>query len=424
MRRAHKDVGMCMERVYKERIDEVIFDIVYHFNIALDFEKIIEWGIKAGERCIKIYAPNEAVAHYKLALNAIDTRHNIKVKKERIAHILSKLGELSWITGEWDAGIKYNERLISLSTKEGDTKSVAEAQYRLAMIFIGRSRYDEAIEALEKSLRTFTDEGDIVRAADCHRGIGKVFRKKGQLDEALESYSIGVGLAERAADENLLGRLYNDMGVLYVFKENYDLAEEHFKMSIDILEKTSDQFELCRAYNNIGSFYLKTKEYETALGYFKEQIIPTKKIGDKNNEGFSYVNAAEAMTNLGGKENLVQAEEYCKKGLQIFEMLGEKHMIAASYASFAIIYHKLQDWNRAIKHFEKSIEIMKDADLPYYIAELQLEFGLMYGDKGDEYKAINQISKAQVIWQELGNKERVEEAKTVLMDLRMAMNKS
>ncbi len=68
--------------------------------------------------------------------------------------------------------------------------------------------------------------------------------------------------------------------------------------------------------------------------------------------------------------------------------------------------HKLkQEWDISIEYFNKSLEISRELNMPYYVGRGLLECGLMYKTKGDLKQAREQLSEALEIFRDLNNQE-------------------
>jgi predicted ATPase len=414
----HRKAGELIEEKCAGQLEEHAYDLARHFYNGTVWDKAVEYSIKAGKQAEEVYAAPEALGYYKQCLEALE---NLEGNGNAIAmklEALEKCGEMCFHLGEWDEAIGYYNKVIEIAKKTNNKVILAKGFYHLGEILEKRSEYEKALDVLEKGLTIFEDVKDWQGTAECYREIGRIFKKTGQLDDAVETLKKGIDIADGLADKALLGRIYDDLGSVHTIKGNYRIAEESYRKSIELLEESNDQFELGRALNNIGDLYLKMKYYKKALGYFEKLIVIAKDIDWNRGGGWGYVNAAEALAKLGGDENLACAEEYCQKALRISEKLGEKYMVASSYVKFALTYTKMRDWKKAIEHFEKAIKYRKEANVPYYIAQDHFEFGMMYRDKSDVDKAMEQVQEAKKIWQEIGSKERLDEANRILLELK------
>jgi tetratricopeptide (TPR) repeat protein len=416
-KKAHREVGLCMEELFKDNIDDIVFDLGFHFTVALDFEKMYEYMIKAGGKAERMYAHHESLSYYAQALDAISKLpKNNKSKRDEI-EVIKKLSRISNICGEWDRAIEYNEKLITIGRRVGDDKNTALGLFRLGEMYEKISRYDEAITSLEKGLKLYEQNDDTIGRAECHREIGRVYWKSGKLNKAVSMYTKGIELLKETDDRRLLGMLYNDIGTVYKYMGEFDKPVEFYQKSIAILKESGHILELGRSYNNLGVMYERARRYEEALENYKITIELAEKVGDISGARYGYVNVAGVLAKIGGPKNMDLALEYCEESLITFERLGDKYMVGGTHRSFGIIYREMWNWEKATEHFQKSIKMMEAAKFPHYIGEALFEFGLMYRDMGENEKAAESIEKAIKIWHEIESEARLEEARKILSEL-------
>src|SRR5581483_4210059 len=65
-RRYHLKAGEAIEQLYKDRVNEYVSDLAYHFLEGNDQEKSLRYCLEAGESASKVYAHEEAARHFKL----------------------------------------------------------------------------------------------------------------------------------------------------------------------------------------------------------------------------------------------------------------------------------------------------------------------------------------------------------------------
>jgi serine/threonine protein kinase/tetratricopeptide (TPR) repeat protein len=68
----HADVGKTLENLYGEQNEEVSVQLARHFQEAGVLDKAIEYLHKAGKRAVHLSANEEAIAHYKKALELLE----------------------------------------------------------------------------------------------------------------------------------------------------------------------------------------------------------------------------------------------------------------------------------------------------------------------------------------------------------------
>jgi tetratricopeptide (TPR) repeat protein/DNA-binding CsgD family transcriptional regulator len=69
-RSLHHSVAQTMERIYANELDKHLGDLAYHFYMAGEWTKVLEYAQCAGEKAQALYAPRAAIEQYTHALEA------------------------------------------------------------------------------------------------------------------------------------------------------------------------------------------------------------------------------------------------------------------------------------------------------------------------------------------------------------------
>lgn len=77
----HAEVGQILENLYGEETEEVSFQLARHYQEAGILDKAVEYLQKAGKRAVHLSANEEAIVHYKRALELLD---NLPETPERV----------------------------------------------------------------------------------------------------------------------------------------------------------------------------------------------------------------------------------------------------------------------------------------------------------------------------------------------------
>jgi ABC-type oligopeptide transport system substrate-binding subunit/class 3 adenylate cyclase len=93
-RATHQQVAEALERLFPERIEELVGLLAHHWERAGNREKAVAYLLKAGDQARVAYAHEEAIDHYQRALALLEEQDDY----ERAARVLMKLG-LTYHTG-------------------------------------------------------------------------------------------------------------------------------------------------------------------------------------------------------------------------------------------------------------------------------------------------------------------------------------
>lgn len=68
----HRAIGDVIERTHEQALDEHLGLLALHYSKGEDWDKALEYSVRAGDRAKKIYANEEAIRFYDLALEVFD----------------------------------------------------------------------------------------------------------------------------------------------------------------------------------------------------------------------------------------------------------------------------------------------------------------------------------------------------------------
>jgi len=94
----HLEVGEALERLYPDRIDEILGVLAYHWERAEDPDKAIDYLLRAGDQARETFANQEAINFFERAQYLLEDSHG----EELAARVFMKLGMLYYANFEFD----------------------------------------------------------------------------------------------------------------------------------------------------------------------------------------------------------------------------------------------------------------------------------------------------------------------------------
>jgi predicted ATPase/class 3 adenylate cyclase len=178
--RLHLRAGEAIEAVHARNITSHLPALARHYreagSAAPEPGKAIEYSVRSGEAAQAVFAYEDAVRHWEVALELLDEEGGDAVTR---AVLLGRLGDLKFISGlDYQGGIDCLEQALGLYKEMGQSERVAQMHSRLG-----------------RDLSTFPDTMDIPRALLHYRAAEAI------LIEAPESSALGYvffGLADTA----------------------------------------------------------------------------------------------------------------------------------------------------------------------------------------------------------------------------------
>ncbi len=395
----HLRIAKYLEDVKIDNIDDVVYDLSYHFYHGFDFDRALSYSIEGGEKAIKSYANKDALNLYNISLKSLrrldEKLANTNHYKEKKIEVLSKLGILNKTIGEWDKAIDYYEQTIPICDEIKAPQKRSKIYLYLGWIYQQRSCWHEAQNYFRKSLSMAQVIQDSFISAEAYHGLGAVYEREGELENALECYSTSHKFAEENYDSLNLAKAHNAFGRVYNLQGNYSKAVEHKKKSIVLFDKIHDLPELAKAYTSLAITFYDMGELEKNIEFNEKCIELADQISDIRIKGYGLSNTVEALVK---SSQLEKAIDYASNALEIFKKLEERFMISLSHMNFGMIFHHKKEWSKSKYYFKNAIGFMENLNIPYHLADCYRQFADMYRSKNEPTKVKYYLEKSREIY--------------------------
>jgi len=347
LRRAklHLKAADVLARMNRGREEEVAATIADHL-IKGDAEpvRIARFSEIAGNRAYTIFAYQDAVRHYRQAVDYLLSGANEQEHQERLLFLLEQIAECTSVQGNYAEARDLCERALDLhrqrqATLQNSAEQAREAQLQaLLLIEIGLNwRYtgDRG-----RAWECCTQSEQILREAGISTGHAwsrltylqsNLYRLDGRFDEALaasqkalelfvhqpepkrmKADQTGAGsstLIQRTLEGNLinLGRIHRQIGAVAQSRGQLTMALEHQSKALAVFEQYDDKRQIAHVSCNIGYIHLKKAEYELARDALLRAFDLADRIGDTPLVALVISNLGElaaSNSNFGEAEHL------------------------------------------------------------------------------------------------------------------------
>lgn len=416
----HLKLAKYLEDVQIDNIDEVVYDLAFHFYNGQDFDRALSYSIEGGEKAIKSYANKEALNLYNISLNSLrrldEKLANTPHYKEKKIEVLSKLGIINKTMGEWDKALDYFEQILSICDEIKSPQIKSKTYLNMGWIYQQRSHWQEAQNYFQKSLSMAKVIQDFNITAEAYNGLGAVYEREGELENAIECYSTSRKFAEENFDLLNLAKAHNAFGRIYNQQGNYLLAIENKKKSINLFEKINDLPELAKAYTSLALTFYDMGDLDKNIEYNEKCIELADKISDVRIKGYGFSNAVESLIKA---DQLDKAIDYASNALEIFRKLEERFMIALNYMNFGIIFKQKEEWSKSKYYFKNAISFMENLKIPYNLGDCYHQFADMYRIKGEPAKTKYYLEKSKEIYNSISASSSVKQIDEELSDVKL-----
>jgi len=191
-----------------------------------------------------------------------------------------------------------------------------------------------------------------------------------------------------------------NMGLIYHRKNRFKKAIKHHEISLEISKKMNDKLSMAGSYANLGDVYLEFGEWKKTLEYYGKADVIYQKHDDKNALIHLYHNAGMFFEERGRKYYKTAKRFYIRSK----ELVSDSSDIlkkAKVYGSYANILYHMRDINKAIKYYNKALQIAENFKLLHYIGIYLGSLGMVqlkkerYDDALKKFQAAISIHKSE-----------------------------
>ncbi len=395
----HSIIANCIEEQNKDKLDNVIEHLAFHYYRCRNNEKAIFYLIKAAESAKEDYSNKEAIRFYNQALE-------LEENEQKRMEIFEALGDVNDLIGNYDRSIESYENALG-STIE--MKKKAEIKAKIGSMYEKKGDYIESVKKCTEALGFVSGEGSKEEALAL-QNLGYAYLRQGEFERAIVHFEKGLGIWEKLGDEWGIGVCLGNLGIVHFCGGESSNALEYHNRSLEIRKKIGDQRGVAASLNVTGNVYWARGEYDRALDNCEESLKIYEKIGDR-------WGVAACLNNIGmmhatrGKYN--GAFEHFKKGLEIFENMGDQDDIALSYHNIGDTHRLMGEHDKALEHLRKSLKITEKIGFQSLTADNYWVMAETYLDKMDLKGASDCCNRAFDLSKELGEKRVIAGSKRV-----------
>jgi len=360
----HQRVAEALERVYANTLDTVSGQIASHYEQAGAVERAITYYQRAAEIAERVYAHVEALADYQHALVLLEAAQSREAQREKIAQLHERVGEVLFLTGQ----------------------------------------YDEAKLAYERALSHMPNH-DRIWQARLNRGIGEIFNSQNRYEEALQASRtaeviLGPDSAESTPEwwQEWIAIQGSRIGKHY-FLGQVDEMTELVEKTRPIVEQYGTSAQRASFFLNLALMSARRDRYivsEETLGYVRSALSASQEAGD-------VLQIAWIRFNLGflslWRGDLDASEEQMQTALAVGERTGDVILQSRCLTYLATLYRKRGRVKETRDYASRALTVATAMKLPPYIAMATANLAWVAWREGKNAEAEQNGKAALESWQ-------------------------
>ena len=342
----HRAIGQAMEELYADRLHEYYEIIAYHYSKGENWNKALEFNLKAAQKAKQSFANREALTYYNQALEITEKegsvadisslmflyearaelylvlnefQQSISESEKHLAiarqesdpisesKALTAMGYASLWDHNFDQAKNYAREAIKVAEETGENSVLAGGHFILGEVEILTGRLDDGKPKLTRALHISQSAGDLMYEALSLGNLGHIENWKGEFTRAIDVLSKGYKIAK---DNQLLAPLFDNLfmyGIALTGNGEYDRANDIFKEGLAFTEKVGDEIFYLRVMNSLGWLYLECGDFERSFDLNFQAAERGKKRGDPEIVANAELNLSDIFIL---KEDFTSAFEY------------------------------------------------------------------------------------------------------------------
>jgi tetratricopeptide (TPR) repeat protein len=445
----HERIGKAIEELYPERLEEFYEMLAYHYARGEALEKAGLYLKLSGSKAAKNHSLWEAYSFYKEALATLhrlpETEENNKEKLEvlvlmytpmrllgfpegsleilqegeglskdlqdnrRLVFFYGRLSAYYAFRGDAPLGVKYSEEALELARRSQDIDLIVRISPGLCASYMGTGRYSKVVDIVPGFLDLLekTEQKSNFFAlslnpyswlcAYCGMSMGYL----GNFEGGKIVLEKGLRHAVQIGDLTASGLVELCYGVFFDTKGDWEPAIEHLQNSIKINEEVKFLAALAWSWASLGHAKSYLGDLETGRRYVEKGL----KI--QHEGGFEFLLSMYPLF-LGSicflQCDLKTAPNFVDEALRLSQKNSEIHFEALSWIWSGRIVGRTEtpQIRKAEEYILQGMKMLDELELKPFYAQGFLFLGELYANAGQKEMAMENLKKAESMFQEMG----------------------
>jgi class 3 adenylate cyclase/tetratricopeptide (TPR) repeat protein len=457
----HEEIGRAIEEIYKERLEEFYEILAHHYSRSENTEKAYYYLKLSGKKAARSHSLWEAFRFYREAIDVLNQMPETEANKREQIEVRLLLSAPMYLLGHPEDSLQILEHGERHAKEVGDERSLAIFLSKLGSYHVFKGERLAAIEYTEKAFQEAEKINDLELMAPISSELCTSNIHSGEFTKTVEAIPKIIALLEKTQRErDFFGTRYNvysgicaHCGFAFALQGNFNEGKVFFEKALPFALEINALYCLGWTEFAYGHFFLTMGSGEDAVGHFQKSI--------------GYLEEAEAIYIVGAAwsglgcgfyllDDLETACRYIEKGLKIMSDMGLSYWLGQFYWFLSMVYFESGDLTKALncaeeasklsekrgeRHWEgiskiwrgrilwkaettggrngeesiyEGMKICEALKLKPYLATGYLFSGELYAGTGQRERALEDLKKAEVMFQEMGMKYWLTKTKEVL----------
>jgi tetratricopeptide (TPR) repeat protein len=340
----HRQAALAVEAMHPDQVAA----LAYHWGMAGDTVKEMQYVIPAAEQANRVSAYQEAIAYFT--------------------------------------------RALALLAEDGSaTAQRAALTENLGRVYARLSNYVEAVRLFQESLKLADEIGErAVRAASlcC---LGNVARVQGAPADATRYYTDGLAVSREIGDRHTMAEALRGLARIAAAQGQYAEATQRSGESLVISREIEDRWGTAQALSDLALVAIAQGAHAEAGQRLEESLTIFREIGDRRAMASVLLNLAQVAQHQGSPG---KATRRLEESLAISREIGDRWSIAATLNNLGYIALLEGAYDQAGAYLEESLALFREIGSPAAIVQTLTNLGHVASAQSKNAAAVLRFQEA------------------------------
>ena len=435
----HETAGKALEQLYADRLEEQYDLLAYHYPRSPNFDKALEYLVRANRKAMNANALTEAKGYFQQAMSLLDRLpgseinqrqrlslltdqivmfqnlfqmqeyYELLTRYEPVARALGdpallgpltlQIGHCDWTFGRFEQARERFHLAIELCEATGNYASAAHA-YQISMWnLMCMGEFEKVIALTDRAERAWVEAPNLRWYVYALSAASFAYAYLGRFDQATALGHQALAVTEQFRDDTNMSFAAWSLGFAYMCKGDLSRAIEYDTLGV---EKAPTPAERAWAEGSLGAALCRAGEVDKAIAILAPLSAGLRSGGFVPGERFALF-LGEAYLRDG---QFACAKQAMEEGLQIQTDHGMSYEAGVTHrllAELALSVNPAQSEEPlAEHHFLQSIAMLDAVSAPSDLALAHWGFGRLRTNQGRIMEAREHLSRALGIFETLG----------------------
>ncbi len=239
----HGEVAAALETLYDGQLDEMAVQLAHHCEKADDYGCAFRYLVLAAERASRLYANDEAIAHYT---RAIEMAESVSPDAVSLAELHRGRGLVNETLGEFDRADADHNAALQIARTAGERRAEWHALLELGKLWASRD-YAQARSYYEQALELARRMDDPVVLAGSLNQMGNWHANAEQPRQAVAYHREALEIVEKSGDRQDLANTLDFLGLAHLLGGDLTASARYYDRAIALCRELDDRPRLFKS---------------------------------------------------------------------------------------------------------------------------------------------------------------------------------